>query len=81
MTRVFSEGGPRIAGRLIALGLADDVVLITAEKPLGRPGLPALSETARATLADPRFYGSVRVAHYGGDRLQHFERIGAAPTR
>ena len=53
VTRVFSEGGPRIAGRLIALGLADDVVIITAEKPLGLLGLPALGEEARAALFDP----------------------------
>ena len=26
VTRVFSEGGPRVAARLIALGLADEVV-------------------------------------------------------
>ncbi|HEY1454802.1 MAG TPA: bifunctional diaminohydroxyphosphoribosylaminopyrimidine deaminase/5-amino-6-(5-phosphoribosylamino)uracil reductase RibD, partial [Roseiarcus sp.] len=44
ITRVFSEGGPRVAARLIALGLADEVVVITAEKPLGRPGVPALSD-------------------------------------
>src|SRR5271166_1296351 len=75
VTRVFSEGGPRIAGRLIALGLADDVVLITAEKPLGRPGLPALDEEARAALFDPRFYVPVQTAHYGGDRLRYFERL------
>ncbi len=73
--------GPRIAGRLIALGLADDVVLITAEKPLGRPGLPALGETARATLADPRSYALAEAARYGGDRMRHFERLGAAPDQ
>ncbi len=30
VTRVFSEGGPRVGARLIALGLADEVVLLTA---------------------------------------------------
>ena len=42
ITRVFSEGGPSVAARLIALELADEVALITADKPLGRPGVPAL---------------------------------------
>src|SRR5271165_1762088 len=67
VTRVFSEGGPTIAGRLIALGLADDVVLITAEKPLGRPGLPSLSDEARAALLDPRRYAPVDRVTYGPD--------------
>ena len=53
VTRVFSEGGPRVASRLIALGLADEVVVFTALKPLGRPGLPALDAAAHAALADP----------------------------
>ena len=78
VTRVFSEGGPKIAGRLIALGLADDVVLITAEKPLGRPGLPALGEEARATLFSGDRYAPVDRAAYGPDLMRRFER---APSR
>ncbi|HLW89682.1 MAG TPA: bifunctional diaminohydroxyphosphoribosylaminopyrimidine deaminase/5-amino-6-(5-phosphoribosylamino)uracil reductase RibD, partial [Roseiarcus sp.] len=46
--RVFSEGGPRVASALIKQGLADDVLLLTATKPLGRPGLPALDGEALA---------------------------------
>jgi diaminohydroxyphosphoribosylaminopyrimidine deaminase/5-amino-6-(5-phosphoribosylamino)uracil reductase len=76
VTRVFSEGGPRIAGRLIALGLADDVVIITAEKPLGLPGLPALGEEARAALVDPARYRPVDSAVYGSDHLRRWERTG-----
>jgi diaminohydroxyphosphoribosylaminopyrimidine deaminase/5-amino-6-(5-phosphoribosylamino)uracil reductase len=75
ITRVFSEGGPRIAARLIALGLADAVAIFTAEKPLGRPGLPALSEAARATLADPSCYRSVETAAYGSDAMRVWERM------
>ena len=53
ITRVFSEGGPRVAARLIALGLADEVALITADKPLGRPGVPALDpKPARRSSRD-----------------------------
>ena len=74
VTRVFSEGGPRIAGRLIALGLADDVVIITAEKPLGLLGLPALGEEARAALFDPARYRPVDSAIYGSDHLRRWER-------
>jgi diaminohydroxyphosphoribosylaminopyrimidine deaminase / 5-amino-6-(5-phosphoribosylamino)uracil reductase len=76
VTRVFSEGGPRVASRLIALGLADEVALITTEKPRGRPGLPALSEDARAALMDPKVYAPVDSAQYGPDLLRRFERVG-----
>ena len=76
VTRVFSEGGPRVAARLVELGLADEVVIFTAKKPLGRPGLPALSEAARATLADPRRYRLVGQAAYGPDAMRVWERSG-----
>ena len=60
ITRVFSEGGPLVAARLIALGLADEVALITAEKPLGRPGVAALdAKPARRSPTD-RDIGSSR---------------------
>ena len=76
VTRVFSEGGPRVAARLIELGLADDVVLITAEKPLGRPGIPALGEEARSALMNPGRYALTECADYGPDVLRRFERLG-----
>jgi diaminohydroxyphosphoribosylaminopyrimidine deaminase/5-amino-6-(5-phosphoribosylamino)uracil reductase len=74
ITRVFSEGGPRVAARLIALGLADDVTLITAEKPLGRPGAPALSEEARAALCDPSRYRLQETLAYGPDTMRVWQR-------
>jgi diaminohydroxyphosphoribosylaminopyrimidine deaminase / 5-amino-6-(5-phosphoribosylamino)uracil reductase len=75
ITRVFSEGGPRAAARLIALGLADAVNLITAEKPLGRPGVRALDEEARAALADPSRYRLVATVAYGPDTMRAWERV------
>jgi diaminohydroxyphosphoribosylaminopyrimidine deaminase / 5-amino-6-(5-phosphoribosylamino)uracil reductase len=74
ITRVFSEGGPRVAGRLIALRLADVVALITAEKPLGRPGVPALGEEARAALSDGSCYRPVETLAYGPDTMRAWER-------
>jgi diaminohydroxyphosphoribosylaminopyrimidine deaminase/5-amino-6-(5-phosphoribosylamino)uracil reductase len=74
VTRAFSEGGPAIAGRLIELGLADDVVIITAEKPLGLPGQPSLGDEARATLADPARYALVDRVAYGPDAMRRYER-------
>ena len=64
ITRVLSEGGPSVAARLIALGLADEVVVFTAEKPLGRPGVPSMSAETRAALADPSRYRPVETAAY-----------------
>ena len=60
VTRVFSEGGPRVAARLLALGLADEVALITAEKPLGRPGVPALGLRRAPRSWTRRAIGSMR---------------------
>ena len=87
ITRVFSEGGPRVAARLIALGLADEVALITADKPLGRPGVPALDAQCprgahrRITLPARRDAG-LRAGHAaalaaGGCVAPSNSRIGA----
>ena len=75
VTRVFSEGGPRVAARLIVSGLADEVALFTAERPLGRPGYPALTDDARAALHDPGRYRLVRTAAYGPDAMRIWERL------
>jgi diaminohydroxyphosphoribosylaminopyrimidine deaminase / 5-amino-6-(5-phosphoribosylamino)uracil reductase len=74
ITRVFSEGGPRVAARLIALKLADEVVLITAEKPLGRRGVRALGEEARAALSDGSRYRLHEALTYGADMMRVWER-------
>ncbi len=75
VTRVFSEGGPRVAARLMALKLADDIALITADKPLGRPGVPALDAQARAALLDPSRYRLVETMVYGADTMRVWERV------
>jgi len=74
ITRVFSEGGPRVAASLIAVGLADKVALITAEKPLGRRGVPALGEEARAALADASRYRLDQTLAFGSDAMRVWER-------
>jgi diaminohydroxyphosphoribosylaminopyrimidine deaminase / 5-amino-6-(5-phosphoribosylamino)uracil reductase len=74
ITRVFSEGGPRVAARLIALQLADAVALITADKPLGRPGVPALDLEARAALLDRSQYDPRDTRAYGPDTVRLWER-------
>jgi len=75
ITRVFSEGGPRVVARLIALGLADEIAIITAEKPLGRAGVPALDSEARAALLDDSRYRSVERSVYGPDTMGVWQRV------
>jgi diaminohydroxyphosphoribosylaminopyrimidine deaminase/5-amino-6-(5-phosphoribosylamino)uracil reductase len=75
VTRVFSEGGPTVGSALIAQGLAEEVLLLTALKPLGRPGLPALDAAALARLADRSVYAAPEEAHFGTDELRLYERL------
>jgi diaminohydroxyphosphoribosylaminopyrimidine deaminase / 5-amino-6-(5-phosphoribosylamino)uracil reductase len=75
ITRVFSEGGPKVAARLIALNLADEVALITADKPLGRAGVPALDPDARAAFLDGSRYRPLGTMNYGPDTMRLWERV------
>jgi diaminohydroxyphosphoribosylaminopyrimidine deaminase / 5-amino-6-(5-phosphoribosylamino)uracil reductase len=74
LTRVFSEGGPTVGSALIRLGLADEVILMTAEKPLGRPGRAALEPDALAALGDTARYAEATGANYGPDAMRRWER-------
>jgi diaminohydroxyphosphoribosylaminopyrimidine deaminase / 5-amino-6-(5-phosphoribosylamino)uracil reductase len=75
LTRVFSEGGPRVGAELIARGLADEMILFAAPKPLGRKGVEALPAWARDILADSGLYRVVAQGLLGADRFIHYERI------
>jgi diaminohydroxyphosphoribosylaminopyrimidine deaminase/5-amino-6-(5-phosphoribosylamino)uracil reductase len=75
VTRVFSEGGPTVGSALIAAGLADETLILTAPKPLARAGLPALDRAARAKLEDGALYRLAGIAHFGVDEMRHYERI------
>ena len=75
ISRVFSEGGPRVGAALIAQGLADETILFASPKPLGRKGVEALSAEARKTLADAAAYRVVEQGDFGADRFVHYERI------
>ncbi len=74
VTRVLSEGGPHVGAQLIEAGLADEVVLMRGEKMLGREGLPALDDLARARLSDPSRYSHVEDVQLGADRMARYER-------
>lgn len=75
ITRVFSEGGPRVADSLIAAGLADEVILHQGVKPLGREGRPALTPAARAALDDATRYRLVDRASLGADLMTRYAKV------
>ena len=75
ITRVFSEGGPRVAKELIGAGLADEVVIFTAPKPFGAKGVPVLAKEARRKLGDAAHYTLAEDAFAGPDRLRRHLRV------
>ncbi len=74
ITRVFSEGGPRVGAALIAQGLADEMVLVASPRPLGRKGVEALSPESRETLANAEVYRVIDQGFFGVDSFVHYER-------
>ncbi len=72
---MLSEGGPTVGSALIRERLADEVIVITAEKPLGRQGRPALEADALAALADSARYGEGPGAQCGPDALRSWSRV------
>ncbi|MGD9545304.1 MAG: bifunctional diaminohydroxyphosphoribosylaminopyrimidine deaminase/5-amino-6-(5-phosphoribosylamino)uracil reductase RibD [Methylocystis sp.] len=75
ITRVFSEGGPRVAESLLAAELADEVILHTGVKPFGRAGRPALTPGARAALEDDSRYRLIETRALGADTMTHYARV------
>jgi diaminohydroxyphosphoribosylaminopyrimidine deaminase/5-amino-6-(5-phosphoribosylamino)uracil reductase len=75
ITRVFSEGGPRIAAALIAQNLADEVVIFTSPKPFGRVGVPALDGASRQRLGDATLFQIQAEGLSGLDHYRHLERV------
>ncbi|MCC3244325.1 bifunctional diaminohydroxyphosphoribosylaminopyrimidine deaminase/5-amino-6-(5-phosphoribosylamino)uracil reductase RibD [Methylocystis sp. WRRC1] len=74
ITRVFSEGGPRVAESLLTAGLADEVILHMGVKPLGRPGRPALTPKARAALENVSRYRLIESRMLGADQMTRYAR-------
>jgi diaminohydroxyphosphoribosylaminopyrimidine deaminase/5-amino-6-(5-phosphoribosylamino)uracil reductase len=75
ITRVFSEGGPRVAKELIGAGLAEEVIIFTAPKPFGANGVPVLASEARRKLERGTHYTLAEDAFAGPDRLRCYCRV------
>jgi diaminohydroxyphosphoribosylaminopyrimidine deaminase/5-amino-6-(5-phosphoribosylamino)uracil reductase len=74
ITRVFSEGGPRVAAALVAAGLADVVVVSTADHAYGEAGMTALLPPVRSALADPSRFTAAGETRHGSDVFSTWER-------
>jgi diaminohydroxyphosphoribosylaminopyrimidine deaminase / 5-amino-6-(5-phosphoribosylamino)uracil reductase len=74
ITRVFSEGGPRVGSQLIRSGLADEVVLFTSAQPINRHGVVALEADARARLDTCDGYDLADDGRAGADRMRIWRR-------
>jgi diaminohydroxyphosphoribosylaminopyrimidine deaminase / 5-amino-6-(5-phosphoribosylamino)uracil reductase len=74
LTRIFCEGGPRVAAAMIGQGLADEILIFTAPKPLGRNGVLGLGADTAALFADPQHYRLAETRMIGVDQLTHYER-------
>ncbi len=75
LTRILSEGGPRVAEQLLARNLVEEVLLFTAPRPLGAAdGVPGLGPEAR-TIID-RDFTMIKEQAIGADRLRHYSLEG-----
>ena len=75
LTRVFCEGGPRLAGTLLAADLVDAFALLTGPGRLAIPGRPSLDAASRGRLADGSLFRLVEDRCLGPDRLRRYERV------
>ncbi|ACB94868.1 bifunctional diaminohydroxyphosphoribosylaminopyrimidine deaminase/5-amino-6-(5-phosphoribosylamino)uracil reductase RibD [Beijerinckia indica] len=74
LTRIFSEGGPRVAESLIGQHAADEVILLESPAILGA-GVEGLSPRARAILGNLTLYRPAETRMIEEDRLTRYERI------
>jgi diaminohydroxyphosphoribosylaminopyrimidine deaminase/5-amino-6-(5-phosphoribosylamino)uracil reductase len=75
LTRIFCEGGPRVAVGLIGQGLADEVLIFTAPEPLGKEGVLGLDADTAVLLGAADHYRLAETRMIGADRLTRYERV------
>ena len=75
VTRLFCEGGPRLAEALAAEGLVDQLVVLTSPRRLDGPGRPALGPALRELIADRTGFEASPPVMLGEDEMRCFRRI------
>jgi diaminohydroxyphosphoribosylaminopyrimidine deaminase / 5-amino-6-(5-phosphoribosylamino)uracil reductase len=75
ITRIFSEGGPTVADALTKAGLADVVIVSTADHSLGAQGVPALLPGLASALANKTRYMKLNDMRHDSDTFTTYERM------
>ena len=72
VTRLMVEGGPSLAGALLAADLIDEVVVFHSGKVVGSDGLDAFDAAGKAALKQR--FKCTSTEPVGPDRMEHYER-------
>ena len=76
VTRVLVEGGPTIAGALLAADLVDEVVIAHGTEALGLKGRKPVGNDGLEVLAQPERWQVIDERMIGADRLTVHRRVG-----
>jgi diaminohydroxyphosphoribosylaminopyrimidine deaminase/5-amino-6-(5-phosphoribosylamino)uracil reductase len=74
ITRVLSEGGPRVAASLLRADLVDEAVVITTPMNLGPDAVPALDKLPLSALTSASALELIATETLGPDTLTHLFR-------
>lgn len=74
LTRVFCEGGGMLAASLLAAGLVDELIVMTAGLALGAEGQPALGPLGVSSLAEAERFDLIETRRVGQDVLHRWTR-------
>ena len=76
VTRLLVEGGPTVAGALVAADLVDEAVFARGNEQLGEAGLTPIGSRGLETFADTSRWEPVEDRAMGSDRLLAYRRRG-----
>ncbi len=77
LTRVFCEGGGALAASLLAAGLVDELIVMSAGKLLGAEGTPGIGALGVERLADAPEFELLDTRRLGGDVMHRWVRRGS----
>lgn len=75
LSRLFVEGGGRVAGSFLRCGLVDRIEWFRAPIVIGGEGRPGIGALALSTLADAPRLRRVEIREVGDDLWERYERI------